>query len=250
MPRASKTSSLEYAPDAIPEFGVRLSEAFFVVAEALYNNPEVPASSNEAMLSLLELSRARERKLFGFEEGEHEDHLFFINANLFFRERLRSGDLTALVRDPETGEVLKLRPVGWIPDEWLMPEGAIQTGLFSDYVRPGDRENPGPAGSLLRGALRPIFIRRDEFDAWMQATFGRGPNSSELSSNPTGSRLHVPKRQGAVEEAISALWGGAPPQGMPAKARDDKINRWLESNDRYVVSAATIRRALKSIRQR
>ena len=152
------------------------------------------------------------------------------------------------MRDPETGDILRLTPIGWIPDEWLMPGGIIQTGIFNDHVCPGDPETPGPPGTELRGALRPVFFLRDEFEAWLKGTFELEPSAISENSELVSHRVSAHRRI-AAEQAIVALWGnGGPGAGVSERIRERKINKWLKENDRAPVSDATIRRALRELR--
>jgi hypothetical protein len=100
-------------------------------------------------------------------------------VEVFLRRCLSEEAIHAYVRDPETGEWLDLRPQEWDLD-WLEYSGHPREwwndntakGFRHDYVHPDDPDQPGPRGTFIRGALRPIFFRRDEFDRWFDSTFG------------------------------------------------------------------------------
>jgi hypothetical protein len=84
------------------------------------------------------------------------------------------------VRDPKSGQFLRLNPKGWEPlprppvHFGKKPEyEPITTGLDFDYaIDPSDPIYSGPAGTCIDGAYRPIFFRRDDFERWFQRTFG------------------------------------------------------------------------------
>jgi hypothetical protein len=87
-------------------------------------------------------------------------------ANLFFRQHAMAGNIRTFVRDPETGTILRLDPLGWHINE----SQPVPIGLFSNYVHPSLPEASGPDGTLIRGALRPVFLRA-EFFFWVDITF-------------------------------------------------------------------------------
>ena len=78
----------------------------------------------------------------------------------FYVWSLSLKNLEACVRDPETGDVLQLRSDDWIPSSW---DDYIPPVIWTDYIVPNNYEAPGPNGTLIRGALRPVFFMRDEF---------------------------------------------------------------------------------------
>ncbi len=246
MNRARRGKILAKADDAIPAGAIRLTEAFSLVKRAFLNvYPDFPISDDPFVLGLLEMNRDRERQRLKHRGDGGDGQIFSIDCNVFFRERLRAGELNAYVRDPQSGEILRLRTVGWIPDQWLMPDGFIQAGIDSDHIHPDDPNTPGPDGALLRGALRPVFFYFDEFEKWLEHTFQEGSSNRARVAAPAVSA----HRRSAVKQAIVALWGDVGPgPGVSERLRERKINQWLKSNDLATVSDATIRRALRELR--
>jgi hypothetical protein len=138
--------------------------------------------------------------------------------------------------------ILRLHSEGWIPGTW---DDYIPPGIWTDYID-GDYEAPGPDGTLIHGALRPVFFIQSEFEAWLKETFGAEAklDRAPMSPNPrVGTRV-----VDGVIEAVRALWGKSPPAGLNAHMRMTEINDWLSQNGRLKASLQTIRRAFALIR--
>jgi hypothetical protein len=147
------------------------------------------------------------------------------------------------LRDPDTGDILQLGSNGWLSSDWT---DYIPCGIWTDYIVPDDDEAPGPNGTFIRGALRPVFFMRDEFEAWFKRILG-SPAATETISGPTemydaAVRVHAHRRE-AVKRAIREMWGqNGPDHGVTEIIRMRKINAWLTSKELAVVGEATIRR--------
>jgi len=162
---------------------IRLTGAFQRVFEAIFANPAIIDTLEDYNLEWKEdLEKINQR--FKPEAA----------ANAFFRAHLiYDGNLHAYVRDPETTEILQLDSIGWQPlsrgphrpfKEKRSAYLPITTGLDTDYViDPYDEHFPGPEGTFIRGAFRPVFLWRDEFERWFQKTFG----TSKRRGRPPGS---------------------------------------------------------------
>jgi hypothetical protein len=99
--------------------------------------------------------------------------------------------LFALVRDPNSGLILKLDPQGWQP----LPRPPlyfhkrseyepITCGLDFDYVTdPYDELFSGPEGTLIDGSYRPVFFWRKAFDQWFKRAFA-GVSSKRVGRKP------------------------------------------------------------------
>lgn len=240
------------ANDAIPKGSISLTHAYNCVVGAVSNHHERLPKFDEDWSEALRKSREEERNIQDSEvfdkELEEEWHRRK-EANLFLRLEIEAKRLVACIRDPETGEILQLRSDDWIPTGW---DDYIPPGIWTDYVRPDDYEAPGPKGTLIRGALRPVFFMRDEFEAWFKQIFGETESvvaKSELNPAFQNFRRTHGHRRAAVKEAIRAIWGrNGIPHGVTEGSRLKQINDWLKGNGRVPVTEATIRRALKELR--
>lgn len=182
--------TLEKAADPIPLDALRLSHAASAVFCFVEEHPEILREKLDGgWLELVEINREADRK-------EHPDifvtdgALWYANrgANILFRSRLQAGELVGCIRDPETGEILRLGTIGWIHDSWGSKSAILPFGSSDDYVVPGDPQFPGPPEAIVRGRLRPVFFLRDEFDEWFTQTF-RSKSSPLSLSIPVGQAL-------------------------------------------------------------
>ena len=149
---------LPRAHDAIPAGTISLSRAFEKISFAIgrHLDPNSIAAGVEEIACLVNRGSAL-ISLTALDE----------RAGAFFRRFLSEGALTAYVRDPETGEWLQLDSQEWDLDMWAAP----LPGFSFDHVHPDDPDQPGPHGTFIRGALRPVFFRQDKFDQWFQKMF-------------------------------------------------------------------------------
>jgi hypothetical protein len=250
---ANTDDDIPRAEDAIPKNAISLTDAYDCVVSLVSNHPELLPKFDEEWSDALLRSRAEERKIGHdpetFDRELEEEWHRRKEANLFLRLAIEERELVACTRDPETGDILQLRSDHWIPSDW---NDYIPPGIWTDYVIPDDYEASGPNGTLIRGALRPVFFMRDDFDAWFNKAFGKtGSTLANSESNPKILNLNRIRThyQEAVREAVHAIWGqNGPPPGVTAAVRDFKINVWLKANGRVEVSEATIRRALRKVR--
>jgi len=160
-------------------------------------------------------------------------------SNFTLRWALETAELVACVRDPETGDVLRLVSEGWV--DW---DDDIPALVTSNFIISGEYDSIGPSGTFIRGALRPVFFAREEFETWLKTFFDLsstdvGPSLPAMTSRPRAQRVE------AAKEAILALWGrDGPPAGLTEEMRQREINQWLKANGRIHVSKSTIKRAL------
>jgi hypothetical protein len=243
----SDNNEPQTARDAIPRDAVWLTDAYKFIVDLLGENPELLPEFDEHQSEALRKSRQVEQTVGHdpetFDKDLEEEWHLRKQVNLFLRSELENGGLTACVRDPRSSSILQLHSEGWIPREW---DDYIPPGIWTDFVD-GSYEEPGPSGTLIDGALRPVFFMRSEFQAWLKETFGAGVklNGLPAPANPKeGARV-----RDAIVEAVRALWGKSPPAGLVAEKRNDAINNWLECNGRLKTSPATIRRALELMRR-
>jgi hypothetical protein len=246
---ADTDDDLPLAEDSIPKEAISLTDAYECVVGLVIKHPELLPKFDEDWSEALLKSREEERKIQDdpevFDKELEQEWHQRKEANLFLRLEIEAKRLVACTRDPEIGQTLQLRSDDWIPSGW---DDYIPPGIWTDYIIPDDYEAPGPNGTLIRGALRPVFFMRDEFEAWLKKTFGATESIATISKpnekteNLKRDRAH---RKEAVKEAVRAIWGKNVPNGLPAKIRDQTINEWLTENGRIEVGEATIRRALE-----
>jgi hypothetical protein len=238
------------ADDAIPVDSVSLSEAYERIADAVCANPEILPELDEDWVEALKKSDAYEKKI--------QDPLVFDDeladwshqrkaANVFLRHCLEQGELVACVRDPETGDVLKLRSDDWLPSKW---SDYVPYGIWDDYLDPEDYESAGPSGSFIRGALRPVFFRKSDFEQWVKKTFKT--MSDTFLDAPVANFVGLSKDHKllAAQEAIFDIYGPdltTGLQGVGAGTRLEAVNKWLTDRGKDPVSDLTVRRALKKL---
>jgi hypothetical protein len=250
---ADTNDDIPWAEDAIPKNAISLTAAFGYIASLFEDHPELLPKFDEEWSEALRKSREEELKI-GHDPETFDKELEEVwhrrkEANLFLRLAIEERELVACTRDPHTGDVLQLSSDGWIASDWY---SYVPPGIWTDYIIPDDHESPGPNGTLIRGALRPVFFLRDEFDAWLNEKFAlTKPIVTPSDPNPKLEKVirFIPPRQRAVIEAIHAIWGqDGPPPGVHSEKRREKINNWLEDGGRERVSITTIQRALNAMR--
>jgi hypothetical protein len=104
-------------------------------------------------------------------------------VTVFFRARLYAGELLAYIRDPESGEILQLDPFDWQPiSKAPFKPITIPAGL-EDFADNEDScvHNPN---TLIRGAYRPVFLWKRDFEQWFNETFG---HKKHPGGRPAGS---------------------------------------------------------------
>jgi hypothetical protein len=92
-----------------------------------------------------------------------------------FRTALAAGELRAMIRDPATGELLKLSQSGWD-----RAANGFPGGFDEDFVEPVDAFQPGPP-AVIDGYLRPVFFNDDDFKNWLRIVSG-GDDAPRRSS--------------------------------------------------------------------
>lgn len=160
--------------DAIPVGTIRLSDAFTMFYRAtvpawqrLENEAEstLGAYRSEAMPAESESDWAR---LYGQWQDAGNAHNEAVGwAELEFRKYLASGEPCGMIRDPETGDRLMLKCSDWITKEVIG-----RPGFYEDFVWTDGLVKRGPADTLYKDALRPVFFLRTEFDSFIQGMAG------------------------------------------------------------------------------
>jgi hypothetical protein len=115
-------------------------------------------------------------------------------------------------------------------------------GILGDHVvDPYDEVYPGPEGTLLHGAYRPVFFWRNEFERWFKRTFGGstvkrrgrklGSGSYQRADEPFLMKMHkLIKKTSAksANDAAGQVADGAPGAGTPESKRDRLAKRYRE----------------------
>jgi hypothetical protein len=106
------------ANDAIPFNGIGLTEAYETVLAAANARPEIQfpidADWQEALNSSRRIELSIQDSSVFDEQLDRYWHLSKI-VNVFLRGEIESMRLLACVRDPETGQILRVGSEGWLP---------------------------------------------------------------------------------------------------------------------------------------
>ena len=232
--------------DAVPLNAILLTDAYRAVESAIEERPGlIEQRLDSYWLETIEKNRKLDRQN-NKDTAPEEIDLWHLDraANMLLRQNLQEGKLRACVRDPETGDILRLIASGWIPDAWDKNTMLPAYGILTDFVRtveplahrPYD-DVPGPPGSLIRGKRRPVFFLRDEFDTWWEATFGAGQAKRRKSSgwekadDPLVSRMRERIEAGmarSVEDAARHFAGEASGSGTVASKQTRLAKRYRQ----------------------
>jgi hypothetical protein len=176
-----------FAFSSIPEKAIGLGDAYSVVFKAIMASPKV----------LLRVPRLEEDMGCRIQDDDEKAHAAAYErgkstpderkimfpwgraAHLFYYWCLEHEEIPTYVRDPETGDILKLEPVGWV-----MPVIRLQRSR-SDEVDLSNRS------AIIRGAYEPVFHWRDEFERWFQKTFGSDLSKRRGRKPGSGSWEHA-----------------------------------------------------------
>jgi hypothetical protein len=173
----------QFAEDPIPGKAIRLGAAFERVAEAISRDPKIVNTLEEHDFDIS--SEVEKLKLADHLKTQAAADLFF-RAHLTYGDTIYGENLYTYIRDPKTGDIL---PGGWTPRDRISgfkvkPSGYCPGAPVGDYViDPYDDIFPGPEGTILHGACRPVFFWRAEFERWFQKAFG----TSKRRGRPPGS---------------------------------------------------------------
>lgn len=245
MDEPKKRPLPERAADAIPEDALHLHNAFNWFCWQFDDIPSADefladVAGNEIIEPSMRLLQADDPNAY-----ETDSFLWRIEAaaHVLFRGAL-SVKLRAYIRDPDYGQTLKLGYDGWYPDWWGKNEAfVIPAGPSSPYVHPDDLSNPGPLTATLRGLMRPVFFKTEEFRAWARPIIQSV--SVKAGQLPPGDPDIAGRKLAATVATIKKIWGeDGPPQDLTAKARNEHIHRRLTKDGYESPSAQTIRRAL------
>jgi hypothetical protein len=167
--------SASHGSDRIPADTISLIEAFRRLYKAVTPNWELIDrqlfdESVEALAEALAASPNPNGVTVPVSQTQMEFDAAQEHAHGMLRTALGVGALTAYVRDPDTGERLRLTQESW--DGLVVLTG----GDLSNFVNPDDPGNPGPY-TTVRGARRPIFFVEGEFTQWLAIACGKPAQS-------------------------------------------------------------------------
>jgi hypothetical protein len=180
-----RRASYEYADDPIPAKAIRLGEAYQRVLRAINRNPKILNTLSQGLLKDLRESRRTKPPIVnwdGYSDADKKEFRREQEATVFFRDRLRKSELLAYIRDPETGEILQLNPRDWRPTNRPLFEPLKVPAGMDDFGN-SDPRVFGP-NIVIRGAYRPVFLWKEEFERWFKKTF---PREKHAGGRPPGS---------------------------------------------------------------
>ena len=155
-------------------------------------------------------------------------------AEKSFRDELATGRLLAFVRDPATGETLQLDY-----RRWNEKTNFGVAGFSEDFVGPDDLSQPGP-GTIVGGAMRPVFFDLGEFQSWLLKLPGwrscrQKPRHDPHRPEPveTAERWLIPEKEPTQPKQAAAWWlakrvwgkDGGPRKGPSWRENTDKLNK-------------------------
>jgi hypothetical protein len=185
------------ANDPIPLDAIALVDAYQIVWESI---TLISSELLEAINPAQSISDQANREAWAAYDSSQ------LKANIWLRQRIADKSLSALIRDPEQGEVLKLSHIGW------EDPGFLNSGIHENFVGPDDIINPGP-NTVLHGQRRPVFFKLDEFESLVRQQRETTPRSS-LAKTAMAS-THVIKRASvaSVPREVKALIAKKPAAG-------------------------------------
>jgi hypothetical protein len=233
MPR----TSYWYADDPIPAKAIRLGEAYQRVLRATNRNPKILDTLSQHLLKDLRESRRTKPPIVnwdGYSDADKKEFRREQEAAVFFRDRLRKNELLAYIRDPETGEILQLNPRDWRPTNRPLGEPLKVPAAMDDFIDNG--QGAFAPNIVLRGAYRPVFLWKEEFERWFKKTF---PREKHPGGRPPGSgswrdadqelilemhELIKAKKAKSPNDAARLLADRAPGAGSP-KSKQDRLRK-------------------------
>ena len=222
-------------PNLVPTNAIRFTDAYHRLLTELENQTISLPPFEPYWIEAFENSRVLDEEVHDTDVYNNDIKEFFLNArqaNVFLREQIEDGKLEACVQDPETGEIYKLAPSDWTKD-W---SAFVPVEIFNDYIDSESYDSPGPEGSEIRNALRPVFFLENNFQSWL----------SSITKDPLQRAGDVRIRKDHIvqfaAEMILKIWV-SPPRGVAIKEIHRRVNEELVKQQRKPISLMTIRRA-------
>jgi hypothetical protein len=183
------------------------------------NPPEGKINDAAAVSRKLDIARA---EAFNARDGARS------KADKEFRMAIATGELRPMIRDPVTGDLLRVSQTGWD-----RPTSGFPAGIEDDFVEPGDLFQPGPPDTFIRGQLRPVFFDEEEFEEWF-AGLSIDTARAAPKVGPTGGR---PSSMKSIETELDRWIDGG------AQLVLQEMRRWEPARD-DTRSIARLARAL------
>ena len=214
--------------DPIPAEGIWLSDAFDHVFRS--TTPNWQDLYNKHCVAF-------EDESWDTTDGMHPDLNSWYTARgkaeLIFRKALENGDLVTYIHDMRTGQKLQFAPGAWqLSDSyanWYVPRG-----INSNYV--GDAETPGPTGTIIDGAYRPVFLLRAQFEDWFRRQgWTRSTNATiDETLSHTGAQGRPSSRK-IVERELDRRLEAGEFKNIKLKIREiaEILSDWLTRNYPY-----------------
>jgi hypothetical protein len=172
------------ADDPIPLDHIRLSEAFDLYYQTVTPNwRELDAAINTAMPVNAKDAPKHDHKAlvlaFNARDAARD------TADMKFRAVLAAGKLQPMIRNPATGELLRLSRGGWEREAQHFPGG-----FDEDFVEPGDAFQPGPP-AVTDVYLRPVFFNEKNFENWLRIVSGGDGAHPRRGRKPLYNRARI-----------------------------------------------------------
>jgi hypothetical protein len=154
-------------------------------------------------------------------------------AALFLRLEMEAERLPVFVRDPATKGRLRLHP-----DDWMRfsPQQYIPTSGNDNFILDGDYGVIGSDGTRFYAQLSSAFVDIQSIKALLNKRLLRSHNEARQVT--------------VARQAVCALWKGDPsPPGVSTKQRNFDIQSWAKGQNYSPPSIATIKRALRIMRE-
>lgn len=239
------------AQDALPVGAILLSAAYELVLDAILENPNVLPEFEEDWSKALEESKKYEEEHQDPSEFDAELAAFWHEkkrANLFFRMCLDERQLAALVLDPRTGSSLELMPPGWVSDKW---DTYVPSGIWDEYIDNENYDSPGPAGSVIAGAVRQVFFDKGDFRKWFARNFPSVMTQASSDLRVSDLLKGVSHKRGidAVKFALEIIkQRGKTLAGLTKTQQLSLINSILQEHKKPQYQQSTLYRTLMDIK--
>ena len=227
--------------DPMPMKVVRLSEAFERVQAALRAKPQVLQTLDPSLRDYLIQNREQEerRDIWKLASRQSLNALHRVKESVVLFRSSWNRELVARIRDPEDGTMLELDPMEWasiggrllsLEPPYAFEEDFLEYSPFS-----------GNPNTFIRGAYRPIFLWRKEFELWLRKTFGQtraggrklGSGSYLDQDMPYLKKMHEMRKAGEAKSDYEAARKVA--SDVPRRnARESSIIRRLHGHYRRV----------------
>jgi hypothetical protein len=165
------------------------------------------------------------------EQAELDFQKMRISIALEIAKQCQAGNLVSALRPKPGGRMVDLDKDLWHTENLLVRFYCCDMSL----------DDPFDDHYVLSDSKCWIYILQNGLDEYLRLLRLGGA----LNDSVKPPRAH---RLSSAIEAITGLWGG-PPNGIIEVDRNRAINKWLKGHDRREVSGATIRRALKILRE-